>query len=87
MKIFRQQLGLTMVELTVVLAISGLIAIPLTSIFGTQLRIPQKIASEINASSQIQKSTVPVVLEASGRTKVVPLLMLDPKRGNCLWPK
>ena len=83
MKIFRQQLGLTLVELTVVLAVSGLIAIPLTSIFGQQLRIPQKLAAEVNASRQIQKSTL-VLLEDAQAAQAFEL-GTEPEYGTFSW--
>ena len=51
----RQQLGLSLIELTVVLAITGVVIVPLTSIFRTQLRIPQKIAADFGASGQLHK--------------------------------
>lgn len=55
MRHIRQQLGLSLIELTVVLAISGVVIVPLTSIFRTQLRIPQKIAAEFGVSGQLHK--------------------------------
>lgn len=55
MRHIRAQLGLSLIELTVVLAITGVVIVPLTAIFRTQLRIPQKIAAEFGVSGQLHK--------------------------------
>ncbi len=83
MKKIRQQLGLTLVELTMVLAISGLIVVPLTSIFGQLLRVPAKIAAEVNASRQIQKSTL-VLLEDAQAAQAFERGS-DPEYGTFSW--
>jgi len=82
-KKIRQQLGLTLVELTMVLAISGLIVVPLTSIFGQLLRVPAKIAAEVNASRQIQKSTL-VLLEDAQAAQAFERGS-DPEYGTFSW--
>ena len=63
--------GLNLIELTVVIAITGLITIPLVSIFGVQLRIPAKVATEIAAARQIQKSTLLLTEDAQSATSFV----------------
>lgn len=68
----KQELGLSIIELTVVLAVSGLIAVPLTQIFGSQLRIPAKVAAEVNASRQIQKSTLILIEDAHSAQAFTP---------------
>ncbi len=83
MKNIRQQLGLTLVELTMVLAITGLMVVPLASIFGGLLRIPQKIASEVNASRQIQKSTLLLLEDAQAAQAFEP--GTDPEYGTFSW--
>ena len=45
----KHELGLTLIELTVVLAISGLIALPLARIIGSPLRIPQKLPTKFTS--------------------------------------
>jgi len=82
-KIFEQELGLNLVELTVVLAITGLIAVPLTQIFRSQLRIPAKIAAEVNASRQIQKSSLILIEDAQAAQSFAP--GTDPDYGTFAW--
>ena len=82
-KKIKQEIGLTLIELTVVLAITGLIAVPLTSIFRSQLRIPAKVAAEVNASRQIQKSTVILVEDAQAAQAFTP--GADPEYGAFTW--
>ena len=64
MRKFKEEIGLSLVEMVVVLAITGLIAVPLTSIFSIQVRIPEKIAGEVTAARQIQKTTLLLVDDA-----------------------
>ena len=79
----KQDLGLSLIELTVVLAITGLIAVPLTQIFRSQLRIPAKIAAEVNASRQIQKSTLILIEDAQAAQSFTP--GDDPEYGEFAW--
>ena len=74
MKRFKQikgEIGLNLIELSVAIAITGLITVPLVSIFGVQLRIPAKIATEIAAARQIQKSTLLLTEDAQAATSFV----------------
>ena len=61
MKKLRQQIGLSLVELAVVLAITALITVPLTAIFRAQLRIPAKIAGEVSATVK-GTSVIPAII-------------------------
>jgi len=83
MRKLRQQLGLSMIEITVVLAITGLISVPLTAIFQSQLRIPAKIASEVKAASQIQKSTLLLIDDAQSAQSFTP--GTNPVYGTFAW--
>ena len=58
MKLFNSQLGNSLVEMTLAMAIAGIMAVPLTGIVSTQLRVPLKISNEISTSSRLQSSTV-----------------------------
>ena len=72
MKKIREQLGMSLIEMALAVAITGLIVVPLTAIFGTQLRIPQKVAGDIAASRQIQKSTVVLIEDAQAAKSFTP---------------
>ena len=83
MNILKSQLGINFVELTVVLAITGLIAVPLTAIFRAQLRIPAKIAGEVVAFRQIQKSTLLLIEDAQAAQDFDK--GADPEYGTFSW--
>ena len=83
MKKLRQQIGLSLVELAVVLAITSLITVPLVAIFRAQLRIPAKIASEVAASRQIQKSTLLLIEDARSAQSFTP--GINPEYGTFAW--
>ena len=70
-KKIKEEIGLNLVELTIVLAVTGIITVPLVAIFALQLRIPAKVATEINAARQIQKSTVLLIEDAQAATSFV----------------
>ncbi len=57
MRILIGQRGSTLLEMITALAISGVIAAPLAAIFSTQLRLPEKVVSELKSAQQTQKST------------------------------
>ena len=83
MKKFKEQLGFSLVEITVVLAITGLISVPLTAMFQAQLRIPAKIAGEVVAARQIQKSTLLIIEDAQAAQTFTP--GTDPDYGTFSW--
>ena len=57
--------GLSLIELSVTLAIGAVIMVPLTSIISIQLRAPVKVASEITAKRQLQKASLVITEDAS----------------------
>ncbi len=61
----KRQLGNSLVEVTLALAIGGIISVPLAGIVGTQLRVPLRIANNIATATQIQSSTLFLVDDAS----------------------
>ena len=79
----KQQLGLSLVELTVVLAITGLISVPLTAIFRLQLRIPAKVAAEVSTTRQIQKATLLLIEDARSAQSFTP--GINPVYGTFAW--
>ena len=83
MRKLRQQLGLSLVEITVVLAITGLISVPLTAIFRLQLRIPAKVAGEVSSTRQIQKSTLLLIEDAQSAQSFTP--GVNPEYGTFAW--
>ena len=57
----KRQWGMSLIEVSLSLAITGLVAVPLTMIVSAQLRIPAKISSNVVASRQIQRSTLVLI--------------------------
>ena len=57
MKRLRWSVGNTMVELTVALAISAIISVPLTGIIADELRIPLRVSNDVTAVRRLQTST------------------------------
>ena len=72
MKKIKQQLGMTLVDLSVAMAITGIIATPMTLIFGAQLRIPQKITVEVAAFKQVQNSSLIFIKDAQAAQSFTP---------------
>ena len=83
MRKIKQETGLSLIELIVVVAITGIIVVPLTSIFQTQLRIPARLASEVTAGRQIQKSTLVLIEDAQSAKSFTP--GTDPEYGTFAW--
>ena len=57
MKIAMRQVGNTLVELTVAMAITGIVAVPLTGIMSQQLSVPGKISRQVITDQQDLKSS------------------------------
>ena len=53
-----------MVELTVAMAILGIVSVPLTGVIAAQLRIPLEISSELKTASKLQSSAVVLTTDA-----------------------
>ena len=65
MRFLKGQLGNSLIEVTLALAIGGIISIPLAGIVGTQLRVPLRIANDIATATQLQTSTLLLVEDAT----------------------
>jgi len=65
MKILTRQVGNTLIELTVALAITGIIAVPLTGAMSAQLSIPAKITRRVAATSEELSSTLVISEDAA----------------------
>ena len=72
MRKIRQQTGVTLIELIVVVAISAIVVVPLAAIFQSQLRIPAKLASEVTAGQQIQIATLLLIEDARAAQTFTP---------------
>jgi len=53
-----------LVELTVAMAIAGIMSVPLTGVIAAQLRIPLEISSELKTASKLQSSAVVLMTDA-----------------------
>ena len=65
MKILKGQLGMTLIEMSVTLAISGVIMGPLAGVMAIQIRAPVKVVSEIATKRQLQKASLVITEDAS----------------------
>jgi len=65
MKIAMRQVGNTLVELTVALAITGIVAVPLTGIMSQQLSVPGKIFRRVTTDQQELKSNLMLAEDAA----------------------
>ena len=83
MRVLRHQLGMSLIEVTLSLAITGLVAVPLTSIISAQLRIPAKISSNVVASRQIQRTTLVLIEDAQAAESFA--VGSDPDYGTFSW--
>lgn len=72
MKLIKSQVGNTIVELTLALAIAGVVSVPLTGIIASQLRTPLRVSNEINAARQLQSSTVVMMDDAVSSRSFTP---------------
>jgi len=85
MKKIKQQLGVTLIELTVAMAISGIIAAPLVAIFSAQLRIPATITVQVVASRQVQSSSLVLIKDAQAAQSFTPGDPLQLEYGTFAW--
>ena len=72
MKKIKQQLGMSLVDLALAMAITGIIATPMVLIFGAQLRIPQRITVEVTASKQVQNSSLILIKDVQAAQSFTP---------------
>jgi hypothetical protein len=79
----KRQWGMSLIEVSLSLAITGLVAVPLTMIVSAQLRIPAKISSNVVASRQIQRSTLVLIEDAQASEAFV--VGSDPDYGTFFW--
>jgi len=72
MRRLKEEIGLSLIELALTLAITAIIAVPLTKIFGAQLRLPANIAREVTSARQLQKSTLILIEDARSAQSFTP---------------
>ncbi len=77
------QRGFTLLEMVMVLAISGIMFGPIVAIVAAQSRTPAKIASELKASRQIQKATLLLTEDASAALSFA--TGIEPDYGTFSW--
>ena len=77
------QRGFTLLEMVMVLAISGIMFGPIVAIVAAQSRTPAKIASELKASRQIQKATLLLTEDASAALSFA--AGVEPDYGTFSW--
>lgn len=65
MKLLRGRAGNTLIEMSLALAITGLIAVPLATTIGIQLQLPVSISREVLVKQQDLKSTLVVADDTS----------------------
>jgi hypothetical protein len=79
----RGRAGNTLIEMSLALAITGLIAVPLAMTIGTQLLIPATISREVLVKQQDLKSTLVVADDTSVAQTFTP--GLEPEYGTFTW--
>ena len=72
-----------MVELTLALAIAGVVSVPLSGIAAAQLRIPLEISAEVATASKIQSATALLLNDAVSSRSFTP--GLEPDYGTFEW--
>jgi hypothetical protein len=83
MKKLRGQLGVTLLEVTLGMAISGIIAVPMVAVLGTQLTIPTKLVSQTKSVQGDQRSILVFSEDpASARTFTAGV---EPEYGTFSW--
>ena len=75
---------MTLIEMSVTLAISGVIMGPLAGIMAIQIRAPVKVVSEITTKRQIQKASL-VITEDASAAETFELAEEPPDYGTFLW--
>ncbi|NQW22732.1 MAG: hypothetical protein HQ475_04725 [SAR202 cluster bacterium] len=83
MKIFKSQLGNSLIELTVAMAIAGVMSVPLTGIIAAQLRVPLRISNEVSTASKLQSSTIVLLNDAVSAQSFTP--GESPEYGTFKW--
>lgn len=83
MKIPRGRTGNTLIEMSLALAITGLIAMPLAATVGVQLKVPVKISREVVAKQQELNSTQVIADDTSIAQTFAP--GLAPDYGSFSW--
>ena len=83
MKFLKSQLGNSLVELTVAMAIAGIMSVPLAGVIAAQLRIPLKISDEMRTASKLQSSTIVLMNDAVSSQSFTP--GVEPEYGTFDW--
>ena len=77
------QAGLTLIELIIVMAILGIVMVPLGSIAVSQLTIPARIAERVISSERIQNISVSLAQDAWAAGSFTP--GVEPVYGSFAW--
>ena len=83
MKFLKSQLGNSLVELTLAMAIAGIMSVPLAGVIAAQLRIPLEISEDVRTASKLQSSTVVLMNDAVSSRSFIP--GLEPEYGTFEW--
>lgn len=83
MKFVKSQFGNSLVELTVAMAIAGIMSVPLAGVIAAQLRVPLEISGEMKTASKLQSSTVVLMNDAVSSQSFTP--GVEPEYGTFDW--
>ncbi len=72
-----------MVELTVAMAIAGIMSVPLAGVIAAQLRVPLQISDELRTATKLQSSTIVLTNDAVSARSFTP--GLAPEYGTFEW--
>ena len=78
-----RQAGLTLIELVIVMAITGVVMVPLGAIAVSQLTIPTRIAERVISSERIQNISVSLAQDAWAAGDFTP--GVEPEYGSFSW--
>jgi hypothetical protein len=83
MKKFSGQLGVTLLEVVVGMAITGIIAVPLVAVLGTQLSTPVKLVSNVKSTQGVQRSILVFSEDPASAQTFTP--GVEPDYGTFSW--
>lgn len=83
LKNWKNQRGMSLIEMSAALAVSAIILIPLTSIIAQQIRIPVRVVSEVTTKRQLQKASLVITEDASAAETFE--AGTEPDYGTFIW--
>jgi hypothetical protein len=83
MKLLRGQLGVSLVEVILAMAITGIIAAPLVAVLGAQQQIPGKLLRRVKSAQQDQKAILVFSEDPSSARTFTP--GIEPDYGTFSW--